>query len=140
MKLADTFPPDRGSMTVVYRCETCQHEIAMITNPFETEVVSSLGIKIGGKTISGNDSTSNNASKCPFADIANEMKTPKAEAAAPRDAAAIAWTQEALKRLENIPEFVRPMAKEGIERMALDKQYPEINHKVLDEAKDFFGM
>ena len=112
----------------------------MITNPFETEVVSSLGVKIGGKSISGNDSASGNTSKCPFADITNAVKEPEAEASEGHDKATIPWTAEALKRLENIPEFVRPMAKTGIERMALDKQYPEINREVLDEAKDFFGM
>ena len=140
MKLADTFPPESGSITVVYRCAVCQHEIAMITNPFETEVVGSLGVKIGGKSISGKDSSNNNTSACPFANIANEMKTPKEDASVVEVPDAITWTQEALNRLENIPEFVRPMAKEGIERMAQDKEYPEINHAVLDEAKDFFGM
>ena len=40
-------PPDRGSLTVVYRCPKCAHEFAMLTNPFETQVVGSLGVNIG---------------------------------------------------------------------------------------------
>lgn len=140
MKLAETRPPDRGAMTVVYRCPNCEHTIAMLTNPFETEVVSSLGVKIGGKTISENDSASENLSKCPFADIVNDMKRTADEDAGTEDSPAIVWTQEALKRLENIPEFVRPMAVQGIEKMALDMQCSEIDEKVLDEAKVFFGM
>ena len=140
MKLTETKPPDHGSMTVVYRCPNCDHTIAMLTNPFETEVVSSLGVKIGGKTVPASDSASGDLSKCPFADVVNEMKQSQAEGSETGDSPAILWTQEALKRLDNIPEFVRPMAVQGIEKMALDMEYSEINEKVLDEAKEFFGM
>jgi len=140
MKLAETKPPDRGSMTVVYRCPVCEHTIAMLTNPFETEVVGSLGVKIGGKTVSEIASVSDDASKCPFADMVNTMKSTAAEGSGTEDSQAIHWTEEALKRLENIPEFVRPMAVQGIEKMALDMQCSEIDEKVLDEAKAFFGM
>ncbi len=140
MKLTETKPPDRGSMTVVYRCPNCEHTIAMLTNPFETEVVGSLGVRIGGKTVSEIASESDNASKCPFADVVNDMKRTKAEGSGTEDSQAIPWTEEALKRLENIPEFVRPMAMQGIEKMALDMQCSEIDEKVLDEAKAFFGM
>ncbi len=35
MKLAEARPPERGSLTVVYRCPRCSHEIAMLTNPYE---------------------------------------------------------------------------------------------------------
>ena len=71
--------------------------------------------------------------------VVNEMKK-TAEGAGTEDSPAIVWTQEALKRLENIPEFVRPMAVQGIEKMALDMECFEIDEKVLDEAKSFFGM
>ncbi len=56
MKLAEARPPERGSLTVVYRCPHCSHEIAMLTNPYETQVVGSLGVEIGGDrgdTLSG---------------------------------------------------------------------------------------
>ena len=140
MKLTETKPPDHGAMTVVYRCPNCEHTIAMLTNPFETEVVSSLGVKIGGKTVPEIASASDSLSKCPFADVVNGMKSASAEASGTEGSPAILWTQEALKRLDNIPEFVRPMDVQGIEKMALDMEYSEINEKVLDEAKEFFGM
>ena len=50
MKLIEARPPERGSLSVVYRCLKCEHEIAMLTNPFETQVVGSLGVKIGGES------------------------------------------------------------------------------------------
>jgi hypothetical protein len=44
MKLASTAPPDKGSLSVVYACPKCAHRIAMLTNPYETQLVSSLGV------------------------------------------------------------------------------------------------
>ena len=52
----------------------------------------------------------------------------------------VRWTAAAEARLANIPEFVRPMAKTGIEKFALDKGALEVDEKILDEARDFFGM
>ena len=129
MKLNATRPPERGSLTVVYRCETCAHEIAMLTNPYETQVVGSLGVEIGG------DSGEGEASKCPFTSVVRDMGIPL-EASGNE----FPWTSEALSRLENIPEFARPMAKTGIEKYAVDRGLAQIDAQVLEQARDFFGM
>ena len=47
MKLQTVGPPERGSLSVVYACPECGYEIAMLTNAYETQVVQSLGVKIG---------------------------------------------------------------------------------------------
>jgi len=47
MRLATVKPPDRGSLSVVYSCAACGYEMAMLTNPYETQVVASLGVKVG---------------------------------------------------------------------------------------------
>ena len=47
MKLQTVAPPDRGSLSVVYSCPECGYEIAMLTNQFETQMVQSLGVRIG---------------------------------------------------------------------------------------------
>ena len=130
MKLTGTRPPDRGSLTVVYRCPSCAHEFAMLTNPSETQVVGSLGVKIGEESAG-----TEGASKCPFSDVVQEMS------AGPQDASAeFPWSTEASSRLANIPEFARPMAKSGIEKFARDQGLAQVDVKVLDGAKDFFGM
>ncbi len=64
MKLMEVSPPDRGSLTVVYRCPKCAQEFAMLTNPYETQVVGSLGVNIG----EGSD-PSEGESKCPFSSM-----------------------------------------------------------------------
>jgi hypothetical protein len=52
----------------------------------------------------------------------------------------VRWTAAAEARLANIPEFVRPMARTGIERFARERGVVEVDEKILDAAKDFFGM
>src|SRR3954454_12489788 len=47
MKMQSVGPPERGSLSVVYACPECGYEMAMLTNPFETQLVQSLGVRIG---------------------------------------------------------------------------------------------
>ena len=47
MKLQSIDPPEGGSLSVVYSCPECGYEMAMLTNAYETQVVQSLGVRIG---------------------------------------------------------------------------------------------
>lgn len=47
MALISTSGPDNGSMRVLFKCRSCGREIAMLTNAMETQMVHSLGVKIG---------------------------------------------------------------------------------------------
>jgi hypothetical protein len=48
------------------------------------------------------------------------------------------WSREAEQRLENIPDFIRPMARKEVERMAKERGVSTITAQVMDEAKDKF--
>ncbi|HSA85095.1 MAG TPA: PCP reductase family protein [Nitrospira sp.] len=48
------------------------------------------------------------------------------------------WSHEAEQRLENIPDFIRPMARKEIERLAKERGVSTITAQVMDEAKDKF--
>src|SRR5881409_1395382 len=50
MKLHSTEGPDEGSLTVTFRCPECGFRVAMLTNQFETQMVKSLGVKVGGRS------------------------------------------------------------------------------------------
>src|SRR4029450_8044205 len=132
MKLRTVAPPERGSLSVVYSCPECGYEIAMLTNPFETQLVQSLGGRIGP----GGPSTS--SGKCPFPAMmpANEGAVEGSVA----EPIPVRWTSGAEARLANIPAFVRPMARTGIERFARERGALEVDEKILDAARDFFGM
>lgn len=136
MKLQTVAPPERGSLSVVYSCPDCGYEMAMLTNAYETQVVQSLGVRIGPAT----DGVAATASggKCPFPGMVPSSEgTSEHRAGEP---APVRWTAAAEARLANIPAFVRPMAKTGIERFAREKGSLEVDEKILDAAKDFFGM
>ena len=169
MKLAEVAPPDRGSLSVRYACPECGYEMAMLTNPFETQMVQSLGVRIGpdaaaagtaaasspaGAAAQGTSgamvqaaATAESAGekqeggKCPFAGMIPGLTDAARDGASDgATAAPVAWTPQASARLEAIPSFVRPMARTGIERFARERGYPTVDEKVLDEARDFFGM
>ena len=48
------------------------------------------------------------------------------------------WSREAEQRLDNIPDFIRPMARKEIERLAKERGVSTITEQVMDEAKDKF--
>ena len=154
MRLHSTAGPDEGSLTVTFRCPQCGFRVAMLTNPFETQMVRSLGVKVGGRTVPAEpfenlratmagartdafEPSGENASGCPFAasfgaDAGRDTPV--------TDAAAVAWEAAAERRLANIPSFIRPMARRSIERFAEGKGYTTITEAVMDEARTVFGM
>jgi len=134
MKIMTVAPPDRGSIAVTYGCDACGYEMAMLTNPFETQLVASLGIKVGpaGDTKPAEGAT---GSKCPFAGMVASAEGPREE-----QSDEVRWSAEAEARMQSVPDFVRPMAMSGIERFAKESGHAEITLAVLDEAKSRFGM
>ena len=68
MKLQTVGPPERGSLSVVYSCPECGYEMAMLTNAYETQVVQSLGVRIGPETESSSVELrrARPAARCPF--------------------------------------------------------------------------
>src|SRR3989441_9443702 len=152
MKLHGTAGPDEGSLTVTFRCPECGFRVAMLTNAFETQMVKSLGVKIGGRTTPpapfehlrasmasarpdafAEEPTAQTAEDgCPFAAMLSEGAT-----AAP---AGVTWSPEAEARVARIPEFIRPMARRAIERYAEAKCLPTVTEGGMDEARGAFGM
>jgi hypothetical protein len=136
MKLQSVGPPEGGSLSVVYACPECGYEMAMLTNAYETQIVQSLGVRIGPE--SSGETSSTSGTRCPFTAM-----IPGTEEARPGQAGEpipIRWTPAAEARLANIPEFVRPMARAGIEKFARENGSLEVDEKILDAARDFFGM
>jgi Proto-chlorophyllide reductase 57 kD subunit len=143
MKLQTVAPPEGGSLSVVYSCPECGYEMAMLTNAYETQLVQSLGVRIG-PDLRASAEAGGASGKCPFPAMLPAKEGPRegagqggVEAGEPIP---IRWTSSAEARLANIPEFVRPMARTGIERFARERGALEVDEKVLDAARDFFGM
>jgi hypothetical protein len=149
MKLQTVGPPEGGSLSVVYSCPECGYEMAMLTNAYETQIVQSLGVRIGPETGAGASSTGSTTSaagpasgtSCPFTAMIPAMEgTLEARPGQAGEPTSLRWTSGAEARLANIPAFVRPMARTGIERFARERGSMEVDEKILDAARDFFGM
>jgi len=54
------------------------------------------------------------------------------------DSNGMTWSSDAEKRLENIPDFIRPMARREIERLAKERGVTTVTAQVMDEAKEKF--
>jgi hypothetical protein len=158
----ETRGPEDGVMTVIFSCPGCGWEMAMFTNPWETQLVRSLDVKIGGRAVpapplemlrsslgQGKDTLPASASspiaasaeapKCPFADVVASAYNEAPAVPEPTTNDTPRWTREAEERIEQrIPSFIRPMARLGIEKYARERGYDEITPKVLDEAKNIF--
>ncbi len=140
MKLQTVGPPEGGSLSVVYSCPECGYEMAMLTNAYETQMVQSLGVRIGPAEASAEAGASSGAgSRCPFPAMMPGMDG-ALEGSGRTEPIPIRWTPDAEARLANIPEFVRPMARTGIERFARERGSLEVDEKILDAAREFFGM
>src|SRR5688500_20248688 len=70
MKLHSTAGPDEGSLAVTFRCPECGFRVAMLTNPFETQMVQSLGVKVGGRA----------TPPTPFEHLRASMANPRSDA------------------------------------------------------------
>jgi len=230
--------PGEGSLGVFFACPSCSAKFSMVTNPGETQMVSSLGVQLGGRTVAaepfemtrgtlkdealagsgqmaaylnekiqgGQPATASAApaavpakagekpsSGCPFSAMVAEMGLTSSGKPATGGAATaeftwsadakekldrlpvfvkpmvqssveayarkqgyttitlqvmddskndapngIAWTREAEQRLDNIPDFIRPMARKEIERVAKERGVDTITAQVMDDAKDKF--
>ena len=140
---------DDGSMSATFRCPSCEWGVTLLINPQETQMVRSLGVKIGGSAVSTQpmemlqthlarpaegvaDAASSSVSACPFSAMVQD-----AFQATPGD---LSWSVEAEQRLERAPSFVRVMVRRGVEEFARAKGYTEVTPQVMDEARASMGM
>ncbi len=137
-------------MSIVYECPSCNGQMAMLTNKAETQMVRSLGVKIGGRTapaepmetlrsnlaVSHEEPTlqSSSGGRCPFTGVVSDAM------AAAESESGLHWTPEAMTRLEAIPSFIQPMVQRNIENYARDEGLTEINEDVMDAMKGQLGM
>ena len=124
-------------------------------------MVRSLGVKIGGSTVppkpmemlqthlaapraaqeaAGQETASGSA--CPFSALVQDVYQETEAPAAPRSGpgAGLPWSAEATERLQRVPEFIRPMARKGIETYAREQGVAEITPNVMEAAREHMGM
>jgi len=144
MAFAERQIPGDGTLAAVFACPGCRREMAMLTNPMETQFVSSMGVKIGGREVPEQPlevvrSSLEGGRGDAFLEAPAQPSPESAYGATPSPFR-VAWAPEALARLENVPSFVRGMVKRIYTDYARENQIPQITIPVMDRARSDLGL
>jgi DNA-directed RNA polymerase subunit RPC12/RpoP len=126
--------PGDGTFAAAFVCPRCGRRIALLANPMETQLVGSLGVRIGGSELD-----------------AEPMELTRATAVTRDDAFAMApvvpssgshprWSPDAQTRLGQVPRFVRGMVKKIYGDFASEHGIAEITPDVMDRARTELGL
>ncbi|MFZ3013013.1 MAG: PCP reductase family protein [Nitrospira sp.] len=169
--------PGEGTLGVFFGCPSCNAKFSMVTNPGETQMVSSLGVKLGGRTVEaepfemtkgtlkteatpalgqmaaylnekiqgGQPAVSaaaaspakapEKASGCPFSAMVAEMGLTNSGKPA-NGASEFTWTADAKEKLDRLPAFVKPMVQGSVETYARKQGFKTITLQVMDDSKN----
>ncbi len=158
MEFAERQIPGDGTLAAVFKCGSCDREMAMLTNPMETQLVSSMGVKIGGREVPTQPMelarTSLEGGRDDAFVLSEDIPLASGEPAASSEAAVggegtsageaatgrVVWTSEATGRLERVPSFVRGMVKRIYTDWAREKGVSEITPDIMDRARTELGL
>jgi len=126
-------PEEKKNLAMKFKCKKCGHSIAMLTNKFETEFVSKLGVQMGDPGAG--------TKAAPMGVVAGALAEGKEELkkSAPKDND-FEWTDEAKDRIQRVPFFVRNMAKKTVLSFARERGITVIDGKLMDEVREKVGM
>ena len=144
MPFAERQVPGDGTLVAVFRCPSCEREMAMLTNPYETQLVSGLGVKIGGRTVPEQPMEllrTNLEGARPDAFVEADARPAAATLAGDVPIAVrLTWNPDALDRLERVPSFVRGMVKRIYADWARERGIGEMTPEVMDRARTELGL
>ena len=126
--------PGDGTLAAAFKCPACGRVVAMLTNPMETQLVSSLGVKIGGTTIDAEPLETIRSQVTTGRENAFDDHTPRTADHAPH------WSSDAEARLARVPTFVRGMVKKIYGDYAKERGIAEITPAVMDTARTELGL
>ena len=129
--------PGDGTLAATFKCPKCGRVVAMLTNPMETQLVSSLGVEIGGRTVP----------EQPLQTVRSMVSTGRDDAfedgtgeSGKETGAAPHWSGDAQERLARVPTFVRGMVKRIYADYAKERGIGEITPAVMDTARAELGL
>lgn len=172
--------PGESSLGVFFGCPSCGAKFSMITNPGETQMVSSLGVKLGGRTVAAEPfemtrgtlkdealagagqmgaylnekiqggqpvadvaaspaKAGEKTSGCPFSAMVAEMGLTaggKPGNGTSPGSSEFTWTADAKEKLDRLPAFVKPMVQGSVESYARKHGFKTITLQVMDDSKN----
>ena len=127
--------PGDGTFAASFGCPRCGRRVAMLANPMETQLVSSLGVEIGGRTLDEEPMELTRKTLAGREDAFVEdaqRSTPNAQRAV--------WSADAQERLLRVPGFVRGMVKKIYSDYAAERSISEITPAIMDRAREELGL
>ena len=126
--------PGDGTLAAAFKCPACGRVVALLTNPMETQLVASLGVKIGGRTIDAQPMETVRSM------VASGTDDAFGDGGKPETGTVPAWSAEARERLARVPGFVRGMVKRIYLDYARERGITEITPAVMDTARSELGL
>lgn len=133
MSFEERAVPGDGTLAAVFRCPACGRKTAMLANPMETQLVSSLGVKVGGRTVP----------EAPLEGVRTGMASGRDgafETPPPARPPTVRWSVDAVERLGQVPSFVRGMVKKIYTEYARERGIEEMTPAVMDRARSDLGL
>jgi hypothetical protein len=127
--------PGDGTFAAAFTCPTCGRRIAMLANPMETQLVNSLGVKIGGRVLDAEPMEHIRSSV-----VGRDDAFVEGGARRTGVAGRPVWTFDASERLARVPSFVRGMVKKIYTDYAAEHEITEITPAVMDRARAELGL
>ena len=159
MEFAQRDQPGDGTLAAVFECPDCGRAVGMLTNPMETQLVSSLGVEIGERTVEQQPMESTRKQVASGREDAfddGDLPAAAKDAAGGDDGAggegtsggdsdgdgdvSVTWTEDAADRLERVPSFVRGMVHRIYTDWAQERGIEEITPEVMDRARSDLGL
>jgi hypothetical protein len=134
MEFEERSIPGDGTLAAAFRCPACDHVMAMLTNPMETRLVSSLGVSIGGTQVP--EQPLEGVRRAVAGGTSDLLEEPLA--AGP--GTGVRWSVDAVERLAAVPRFVRGMVKKIYTEYAKENGIDEITPAVMDRARSDLGL
>lgn len=175
MSLEKVEKPEEGSLGVFFACPSCNAKFSMVTNAGETNMMNSLGLKLGARAeptasmeglrslaATGQAATTvvnkqtnaepavstataspakagEKASGCPFSAMVAEMgltASGKPGNGTSSGSSEFTWTADAKEKLDRLPAFVKPMVQGSVETYARKHGFKTITLQVMDDSKN----
>lgn len=171
MGLEKVEKPEEGSLGVFFACPSCNAKFSMVTNAGETNMMNSLGLKLGSRAepaasmeglraLAGNSPTASvvdnptpnappvsataaspakapeKTSGCPFSAMVAEMGLTNSGKPA-NGVSEFTWTADAKEKLDRLPAFVKPMVQGSVEAYARKNGFKTITLQVMDDSKNY---
>lgn len=145
MEFAARELPGDGTLTALFSCGACGRQIAMLTNPMETSLVTSLGVEIGGRTLPEQPfqqtrTRLEGARDDAFAEVAPNPPMSREDSPGDGTQWAVTWSTEATERLGRVPSFVRGMVKRIYTEYARENAIATVTPAVMDRARADLGL